>query len=257
MKILVAGTGFIGSKVKEELEHEHQVKTLDRSEGDFQQDITEKFDIDEDFDVLFHTIGLAPGMKNKRLYKEVHVKGTRNLLDAVDSNKVVYLSALGVGKVNHSFFQTKEKSEEIIKNSERDYTIIRPSTVYGDGNKLLEMIKTAAPSRIFPDLKTETQPIHIDDLGEILRKSAKDFRNETLEVGGPEKITVGQLAKKLYREEGFRCILLPIPEIMQTTALKLTPLSGPFSTENIELLKQQNTTDKNDAERILGSLKKV
>jgi NADH dehydrogenase len=257
MKILVAGTGFIGSRIVEQLEGGHEVKTLDRRGGDFQVDITEEFEIDEEFDVLYHTIGLAPGMKSRELYEKVHVDGTRNLLDAVESDKVVYISALGVGEVEHSFFQTKEEAEELIKDSSNNYTIIRPSTVYGEGNKLLEMMKKGAPFRVFPNIKTETQPIHIDDLAEILKRSAKEFDGETLELGGPEVMTVGELARKLYREEGFSCLLLPMPRILQETGIKLVPLSGPFSDENIQLLRQQNTVEENDTEMILGNLRRI
>jgi nucleoside-diphosphate-sugar epimerase len=257
MKILVAGTGFIGSSIVEELEEEHEVRTLDRSGGDFQADISEEFEIDEKFDVLYHTIGLAPGMNSRELYEKVHIEGTRNLLDAVDCEKVIYLSALGVGEVDHSFFQTKKEAEELIKDSGKNYTIVRPSTVYGEGNKLLEMMKKGAPLRVFPDIKTETQPIHIGDLTEILARAAEEFDGETLKLGGPEAMTVGELARKLYREEGFSCLLLPVPRILQETGIKLIPLSGPFSDENIQLLRQQNTVEENDAERILGELRKV
>ncbi|MEF8880652.1 MAG: hypothetical protein V5A72_02375, partial [Candidatus Nanohaloarchaea archaeon] len=164
---------------------------------------------------------------------------------------------LGVGGVEHSFFQTKKIAEDVIKDSEMDYTIIRPSTVYGEGNKLLDMIKKTAPLRIFPDVKTKTQPIHIDDLEEILCRSVKKFDNETLELGGPEQMTVGEMARRLYREEGKSCTLIPVPKVLQETGLRLIPIPGVFSMENIRLLRQQNTVEENDAERILGCLKEL
>ena len=259
MKVLVAGRGFIGKKVVEKLRAEHEVKTLDRSpDATFQQDITENFSLEESFDVLIHTIGLAPGMHSPAEYEEIHVRGTENLLEAVDADKIIYLSALGVGKNQHSFFKTKRKAEKIIAGNSEKYTVLRPSTVYGDGNKLLEMIKKAAPTMIFPDIRTETQPIHIDDLTSIVEKTLEDFNQQVLELGGPEKMTVGKMAKKLYRERGFPCILVPAPLFLQRTGLKiLSPLPGPFNRENIQLLEHQNTTEVNDAEKILGELKKI
>ncbi len=257
MKILVAGKGFIGSKIIEELGKEHEVKTLDRASADYEVDITDDFEIEEEFDVVFHTIGLAPGTESRMKYEDVHVDGTRNLLNAVKTDKIVHLSALGVGEVEHSFFQTKKIAEDVIKDSEMDYTIIRPSTVYGRGNKLLGMIRKAAPLRIFPNIQTETQPIHIEDLKEILVRSVSGFDNQTLEVGGPEVMKVGEMARKIYAEEGSSCILLPVSTFLQETGLKLVPLSGPFSSENITLLRQQNTVEDNDAEQILGNLRSV
>jgi len=257
MNILVAGSGFIGSKIIEELEEDHDVKTLNRTGADFTQDITEDFELDESFDVVFHTIGLAPGMNKPEAYEQVHVEGTKNLLSGVEYSKIVYISALKAGEVEHSFFETKQKAEALIKSDGRYYTIIRPSTVYGRGNKLTDMIRKAAPLRVFPDIKTKTQPIHIDDLQQILRRSVEEFNGETLEVAGPEVMTVGEMSRNIYREEGFSCILLPIPTFVQETGLKLSPFSGAFSSENIELLRHQNTVEENDAEEILNGFRSI
>jgi uncharacterized protein YbjT (DUF2867 family) len=258
MKILVAGNGFIGRNAVEELRENHLVKTLDRGNGTYQQDIMEKFSIEEEFDVMIHTIGLAPGMHSEKAYREVHAEGTRNLLKGVKAEKIVYLSALGAGEIDHSFFRTKKKAEKLIKNSESDHTILRPSTVYGEGNKLLELMRKAAPTRVFPNIKTRTQPIHIEDLVEIISRSVEEFSAEILELGGPEKMTAGELARKIYREEGYSCTLIPLPRLLQKTGLTLLdPFPGPFNRENIRLLENQNTTDRNDAEKILGELKKI
>ncbi len=255
----MAGRGFIGKKIVEKLRGEHEVKTLDRSpDATFQQDVTEEFKLDGEFDVLIHTIGLAPGMHSPAEYEKVHVEGTGNLLEAVNTDKTVFLSALGVGKIDHSFFTTKRKAEKLVAKKSERYTILRPSTVYGEGNKLLELIKKAAPTMTFPDIKTETQPIHIEDLVSVVGESLDDFDQQILKLGGPEKMTVGEMAKKLYRERGFPCILAPAPLFLQRTGLKiLSPLPGPFNRENIRLLEHQNTTDVNDAEKILGEMKKI
>jgi nucleoside-diphosphate-sugar epimerase len=259
MKILIAGNGFIGRKIAEELRGSHEIKTLDRSgDATYEQDITENFSLEEEFDVIFHTIGLAPGMHSEEKYKEVHVGGTENLLKCVVSDKIVYVSALKAGEIDHSFFETKKEAEDLIRNSGREFTVVRPSTVYGRGNKLLDMMRKAAPTMVFPNLKTETQPIHIDDLGEILARSIEEFDSEVLKVGGPERMTMGELAKKIYHEEGFPCFLVPVPEALQKTGLRLLdPLPGPFNRENIELLEHRNTVEVNYAETVLSGLKDI
>lgn len=258
MKILVAGRGFIGRKIVQELRESHEVKTLDRKpDATFQQDVTENFTIDEKFDVMIHTVGLAPGMHSPADYENIHITGTRNLLEAVDAEKTVYLSALGAGRGDHSFFKTKREGEKLVADTGK-FTVLRPSTVYGEGNKLLEMIGKAAPTRVFPDIKVETQPVHVDDLVEIVERSLESFDGQVLELGGPEEMTVGEMACRIYRNRGFSCFLMPFPRFIQKTGLKaLSPLPGPFNSENIKLLDLQNTTQVNDAEKILGELKPV
>ena len=252
MKILVAGKGFIGEAVGKKLEEDHEVKYLDRSKGDYQYDVTKTFSIMEEFDVLIHTIGLAPGFATEEAYRAVHVDGTQHLIDGINADKVVYLSALGAGEVDHPFFETKKKSEEIIGSSGVKHTILRPSTVYGRGNKLLEMIRKFSVLRVFPDIKTETQPILQEDLIDIVVEVVEGYENEILDIAGPEQMTIGELAKKIYAEEGRSCTLIPAPEFL--IELQLTGLSfmgPPLTRDNMAILRSSNTTEENDAEDIL------
>ena len=109
MKVLVAGNGFIGRNLVKKLRENHAVKTLDRSNGTYEQDITESFEIEESFDVVFHTIGLAPGLYTKKKYRKLHVKGTENLLEAVKTDKFVYISALGVEETLTAISKQRKK----------------------------------------------------------------------------------------------------------------------------------------------------
>lgn len=253
MKILVAGKGFIGSRAGEKLREEgNEVKYLDRTDADFNHDITEPFEVDEEFDVLIHTIGLAPAFFSAKQYYKVHVTGTRNLLDAVKAEKVVFLSALGTGEVDHSFFRTKREAERIIENSDINYTILRPSTVYGEGNKLLELMKKTSFTRVFPDIKTRTQPIRREDLAKVVRKTVENYEGEKLDLAGNQQVSIGELARKLYQNEGYSCYLLPAPIFFfELMLVLLSVLPPPFEKENIKILRSSNTTDNNDAERIV------
>lgn len=257
MKVLVAGNGFIGRNLVEALRENHTVKTLDRSNGTYEQDITEAFEIDEEFDVVFHTVGLAPGIYGEKKYRKVHVKGTENLVNAVDADKFVYISASGAGEVDHSYFRTKKEAEDIVKNRSRNYTVFRPSTVYGEGNKLLEMIGKASVTRLFPDFSSVLQPIHIDDLVKLLERSMEEFDGETLEVAGPEEMSLTELAERIYSVRGRSLYPVPFTETVTKLGLRISPLPGPFSSENIELLNQKNRIKVNDAEDELDSLKTV
>ncbi|NMJ76940.1 hypothetical protein GLU64_00815 [Nanohaloarchaea archaeon] len=258
MKVLVAGRGFIGKNIVSKLRDNHEVKTLDKNPGaTYQQDITEPFDIQESFDVLIHTIGLAPRLHSAKSYRSVHVEGTENLLGAVKSEKVIFVSALGAGEVNHSFFKTKKKAEQTVLQT-HNYTIIRPSTVYGRGNRILDLIRKTALLMIFPNIKAETQPIQVEDVAEIIEKSLENFNKETLKIGGPETVKIADIAEKLYGEKGFPCIRVPGPLWLQKSLLTaLTPLPGPINKEDYRLLNQENTTTANDAEDILENLREI
>lgn len=252
-KVLIAGKGFIGSAVGESLKSEgFEVKFLDRSDADFEQDITQEFELGEEFDVLVHCIGLAPGFNTREDYREIHVKGTENLLNAVDAERVVFLSALGVGEVPHSFFQTKSQAEDIIRHVADQPVFIRPSTVYGSGNRLLELIKDLSVTRLFPRISVNTQPIHREDLVEVVAKSVRGDAEGIVNAAGPEKMPMYSLAQKLYGLKGRRCLVVPFPLSLQKLSLKLFSfLPPPFEKENTELLEQDNTTDENHAAELV------
>ena len=254
MDILVAGKGSIEEARGERLSSEgHKVEYLDRTRGDYHIDITKEFGIDKEFDAVYHCIGLAPGFSTEADYSKVHVEGTKNLIRGVKAEKIVYLSAIGVGEVDHSYFNTKGKAEEIIKSSGLDYTIVRPSTVLGEGNKLLDSIRDLAFTRVFPNIPSKMQPIEQDELVEILYRCLDDYSGETLEVAGDEKISVGELAQQIYREEGYSCHMVPFPVFMtEIGLLGLRFLPPPFLPENRVLFKMDNTLEENDADRILS-----
>lgn len=252
MKILIVGNGFIGSKLTEKLERlDHEVTTLDRSNGDIKQDITKDFEIDKHFDVVFHTVGLAPGLYRDEKYREIDVKGTENLLDAVDTDKFVYISALKADSGENGFFKSKKEAELLVQNSGFDYTIVRPSTVYGEGNKLMEWIKNIAPLRVFPRIETETQPITIENLVEILEKTVTEFDNQVLNVAGPEKYKAYELAKIIYGQNGFNCLIIPAPRFLQVFGAKAMSIAPFMGEDLVSLLEHQNTTEDNDAEKII------
>ena len=248
MKHLVIGKGFIGSALGEKLDGE--VKYLDRTTGDYQQDVTEEFEIEEEFDTVYHTVGLAPGFATKKQYEKVHVKGTENILEAVNTDKIIYVSALNP-EIDHPFFQTKKKAEELIRESDITHTIVRPSTVIGEGNKLLELMKKFSVTRMFPRIPTRMQPIKLENLVDAMEKVKDSRDNETLNMGGPEKITVSEMASRLYREQGRSCHILPIPlEVIKLNLKAFSFLGPPFNRENTELMDAENTTEENHAPQL-------
>lgn len=258
MKVLIAGKGFIGEKIAEKMDAE--VKFLSRNSGDYQFDITKEFEIEEEFDVLIHTVGLEPGTRSRELYEKVHVAGTRNLLEAVEADKTVYISALGVGKIDHPYMNTKKRAEEMVKDEEC-WTIVRPSIVYGKGNVMFENITESAPVVLFLRLKMKMQPIHVEDFVDVMAAAVEDYDSETLEVGGPEQLYIHEIIRRYCREKGKKFYSFPMPDAVPKASLKLLsnlPFEIPkLSRDNANLLTDNVIEGENDAERILGSLKEI
>lgn len=251
MKVLIAGKGFIGEQLGRRLKGEgHDVKFLDRSSADYEEDITQSFSINEKFDVVYHTIGLAPGFFSREQYDSVHVEGTKNILEGISFDKIVYVSALGVGKMDHSYFTTKQEAEELVKESESKYVIVRPSIVYQKGNKLLDIIRKASFTRVFPNIPGRVQPIKADQFIQVLSET-KSLESETVDIAGPEKMTMFEMAEKIYAEEGRKCFKAPLPLPLTKIGVKIGSLFRIIDEENLMLLQQDNTTEENYAGKVL------
>jgi len=258
MKVLVAGKGFIGERIGESLEHD--VEYLSRSSGDIEQDITEGFELEKDFDVLIHTIGLEPGRYNREEYEKVHVDGTENLLEAIEPEKTVYISALGVEDGKHPYMQTKKQAEELVKDRSA-YTVLRPSIVFGKENTALKRIADKFPFLVFPKISVRMQPIHIDDLVDIAVNSVESYDNQTLELGGPEVMPIYEMFRRYYRQTGRIFVGVPCPDFVPFYGLKMVsmlPIQSPsFSRQNLELLSDNVVDGENDAEKVLDELKRI
>ena len=111
MKILVTGAnGFVGkSLVKRLITSAHDIYVLDidfdgfeyidKVKGLFQQDISQPFKLDKDFDFVFH-LGAYNithvGDTSTDKYTRVNVEGTANLLESANIRNFVFLSTIKV-----------------------------------------------------------------------------------------------------------------------------------------------------------------
>lgn len=104
MKILLTGSnGFLGKYLKEGLKT-NSLKFLNRSKSDFNYNIASEVPvINEKFDLVIHNAGLAhiiPQKKDKKLFYDINVIGTKNLLKSFSKNilphRLVFISSISV-----------------------------------------------------------------------------------------------------------------------------------------------------------------
>ena len=127
MKILVSGaTGFLGKALIPMLRKKHEVYTLSTSFSSdpkhFKIDLRKPFKIPLKFDVVIHLAAKIyytwlPWFHNFKKLKEVNVEGTKNLINACETEYFIYVSTLSV-------YNLKDR-ENIEKNP------IHPKCFYG------------------------------------------------------------------------------------------------------------------------------
>ncbi len=279
MKVLVAGgTGFIGSYLCRALvDGDHEVTALSRSGGDTPEgvesaagDVTDQSSIAsaiDGHDAVVNLVALSPLFEPKGgniMHDRIHRKGTENLVDVAESSGVerfVQLSALGADPDGDTaYIRAKGQAEEIVRESDLDWTIFRPSVVFGEGGEFVPFTKRL--KKMFAPLvplyplpgggKTRFQPIHVEDLVPMVIAALEEDEHvgETYEIGGPETLTLRRVTDLVYEAEDRGITILPLP--MPLARVGLTVLGAvpgfPMGADQYRSLNFDNTTDDNDIE---------
>src|SRR5699024_9711440 len=272
MDVLVTGgDAFVGRSLGDELpERGHDVTALSRDPDPtvFEEDVStavgdvtaydsmvEQFD---GRDAVVNLVALSPLFQppSGTSHREVHLHGTENAVRAAEEHSVerfVQMSALGADPDGDTaYIRTKGRAEGVVRDSSLDWTIFRPSVVFGDGGEFVSFTKKVTPPYLAPlprGGRTRFQPIWIGDLASMLADGLDDEHvGETYELGGPAVLTLADVAKLAYRAEGKPVSVLPVP--MGLTKLGMSAIGPvpmiPFGPDQARLLEMDNVVDEND-----------
>lgn len=245
-KILVSGgTGFIGQAIVKALSKKgHNIKILSHNPKNLevvQGDITKPetlSNVCDGFDIVIQCAQF-PGhpVENKRkhyTYFEVDALGTENLAKAAKSAGVkyfIYISGAGTdGKKPEPWFKAKWYAEQAIHGTGIPATILRPSWVYGPGDRSLNpIIRALKLCPIFPIIgsgKNHVQPIFVEDLAKIVVACVETAsENDRLfDVGGPQEFTMKEMLQVVCETLGKKRILIPIPKALVKFAARFLQL---------------------------------
>lgn len=276
MRVLVTGgTGFIGTHLCRELDRRgHDVTALSRDPDATKVpdgvetavgDVTAYDSIEAAFegqDAVVNLVALSAVFKPKggdQMHDRVHRGGTENCVRAAEETGVdrfVQMSALGADPDGPTaYVRAKGRAEEVVEDSTLDWTIFRPSIVFGEGEEFIPFTKKIAPPYLTPlpgGGKTRFQPIWVGDLAAIFADSLEDDKHvgQVYEIGGPEVLTLADVARIVHRADGRDANVVPIP--MGLAKLGLSVLGAipgaPMGADQYRSLKFDNTTDHNDVD---------
>ena len=273
--LVVGGSGFIGRHLCEELvDRDHDVTVLSRDPDprDLPDgvetaagDVTAYDSIEPAFagqDAVYNLVALSPLRKppgGDERHNEVHRDDTAHSLRAAaqhDVPRFVQQSALGADPAGDThYIRAKGRAEGLVRDTDIDWTIVRPSVVFGDGGEFVPFTRTLTPPVLAPlpgGGKTRFQPIHVGDLVPMLADTIEEDRHvgQTYELGGPEVLTLADVAKLARRARGQSVTVLPVPMALAGVGLTVAgSIPGfPLGRDQYRSLKFDNTVEDNDVD---------
>ena len=280
---LFGGTGFIGSYIIDQLiDKEHIPRMLVRNGSTEKSlssnkceivngDITDGDAIREVItgaDAVIYTIGIIREFASKGItYEKLHFEGAIRCMDIaieMEVKRFILMSANGVCPSGTGYQKTKWMSEQYLKNTDLEWTIFRPSLIFGDprGHDRPEfctqlkkdLINLPFPAPLFHEGllpfnagSFTMSPIHVKTVADIFVSSIdkNNHYGEIIELGGETELTWKEIIKIISNACGKKKWALPAPVIaVKTVAAIFDRFSWfPVTKDQLTMLVEGNTCD--------------
>ena len=286
MKVaLFGGTGFVGTHITEELINNHHDPVLLVRPGSENKvylpdkchvnigDITDFESIEQTInntDAVIYNIGIIRQFPKKGVtFEELHFEGARHCMEAAERlgvKRFILMSANGVKYDGTGYQSTKFLAEQYLKNTELEWTIFRPSLIFGDpkGNQEFcsqlrdNMLSLPLPAPLFFEGlipwtagQFEMSPIHIKDVAVLFVKALNIRKTigKVYELGGPKSYNWIELIDIISAVSGKKKWKIPAPVLpIKLTASLLGQFpSFPITIEQLTMLLEGNTCDSTGA----------
>jgi NADH dehydrogenase len=234
---ITGGTGFVGSHLAESLTARgHNVILIARGLDKHNQSIYHADRVqlrpigtsDEESlygtfqgcDVVAHCAGINRELK-ARDFERIHVQGTQNVVNAAKRANVKRLVMISFYRARpdcgSAYHESKFAAEEIVRNSDLDYTVIKAGMIYGTGDHMLDHL-----SHVFHTLPLFAlvgfrdqwaAPLAIEDVVRIMEAALVEGRlsRQTVAILGPERMTLGEAVLRVAKVVGKVPIIFRMP----------------------------------------------
>jgi NADH dehydrogenase len=195
-------------------------------------------------------------------FQQIDYEGTLHQVAAARMagvQRFVYVSGTGAAPdAAKHWFVFKWRAEEAVRASGIPFVIVRPTWVYGPEdvslNRFLGLARRLPFVPTFGNGKQPMQPLFIDDLGRILADALERGDGETVEAGGPDRMSMDEVIRAALAAAGRRRPLLHAPAaVAKLAAAFLQVLPGPpLTPDAIDFITHEAVADNSTLERIFA-----
>jgi uncharacterized protein YbjT (DUF2867 family) len=239
MKVFVTGaTGFVGQEIVRQLAGAgHSIRILARSSHSRRvRDLISRYGAEvrvgdvvdsapltgaaAGADAIIHLVGIISEVGDTT-FENLHTLATRNLLAVAQQagiKRFLQMSALGTRPQAVSrYHQTKWVAEEAVRRSGLDYTIFRPSLIYGPRDHFVNLFaKIIRLSPVVPVIggpHARFQPIALEAVAAAFVRALTQPRStgQAYDLCGPEALTLGEILDQIMAAMGKKRLKLRVP----------------------------------------------
>jgi NADH dehydrogenase len=165
-------------------------------------------------DAVIHLVGIIHE-KGAQTFDRMHREAVENVVAAMQGSgvrRLLHMSAVGAAEDSPSEYgRTKAAGERAVRESGLDWTIIRPSIVFGPGDGFVSLLAPIVQRNPFfiPVIgngRTRFQPVSVYDVARIFGDALEkpEAAGRTFELGGPDIFTLDEIYREIATVLGKR-----------------------------------------------------
>ncbi|MHB8708017.1 MAG: complex I NDUFA9 subunit family protein [Desulfuromonadales bacterium] len=273
MKVFLTGaTGFVGNEVLRQLVAAgHGVRALVRPGSEKKLAVLDNVEVHHGdatdpatltgalagCDAVIHLVGIIREFPDRGVtFERLHVEATGNVLAAAQEQGVrryLHMSSNGTGPAGTTgYHRTKWQAEGAVRGSGLDWTIFRPSLIFGPGGEfvtmLADLIRKTPVVPVIGDGKYRMQPVAVAQVAEsfVRALSMPETVGQTYHLGGGVSYSYDEILELTGKALGHEHInKAHQPLFMVKPMVKLMEHSEhfPITSEQVEMLLQGNVCD--------------
>jgi uncharacterized protein YbjT (DUF2867 family) len=271
--LVLGGTGFVGSHVCEALQRAHcrmtvPTRHIKRAAHIAHLPLVTVVDTDvNDPDALTRLVAGHDAVVNlvailhgsEQAFQAVHVDLPERLAQACEAagvRRLVHVSALGASADGPSLYQrSKAAGESALRAHTLDLTVLRPSVIFGAGDRFLNMfarLQTLLPVMPLAGAGTRFQPVWVQDVAAAVVHALVNPSTigQTVEAVGPDVFTLAELVRLSGQAVGHARPVVGLPNslaMLQATLMSLMPGEPLMSADNVRSLSVDNVASPAEA----------